>query len=166
MRHFVLVFACLLAPLFVVELTAPVQQFVVAPWTGIVAVLSGVAASWIDPGTVTSGASLINPASGFGVTIVAGCNGVEATLILVAAILAYPASASRKLAGIAAGFIAVQGLNLVRVVSLFFLGQWSFAAFEFAHLYLWQGLIMLDVLVVWLVWLRMLPAAHAQPLAA
>jgi len=26
--------------------------------------------------------------------------------------------------------------------------------FEFAHLYLWQALIMLDVLVVWLLWIR------------
>jgi hypothetical protein len=26
--------------------------------------------------------------------------------------------------------------------------------FEFAHLYMWQALIMLDVLVVWLLWMR------------
>jgi hypothetical protein len=34
------------------------------------------------------------------------------------------------------------------------LGQWNYQAFEFAHLYLWQALIMLDVLVVWLLWIR------------
>jgi hypothetical protein len=39
-------------------------------------------------------------------------------------------------------------------------------AFEWAHLYLWQMLIMLDVLIVWLLWIRTLPAdigpvAHA-----
>jgi hypothetical protein len=33
--------------------------------------------------------------------------------------------------------------------------------FEFAHLYLWQALIMLDVLVVWLLWVRYL-AGHSQ----
>jgi hypothetical protein len=32
--------------------------------------------------------------------------------------------------------------------------RWSVPAFEFAHLYLWQALIMLDVLLAWLVWLR------------
>lgn len=26
--------------------------------------------------------------------------------------------------------------------------------FEFAHLYLWQALIMIDVLAVWLAWVR------------
>ena len=29
--------------------------------------------------------------------------------------------------------------------------------FEWAHLYVWQALIMLDVLVVWLIWVRTLP---------
>ena len=51
----------------------------------------------------------------------------------------------------------MQGLNIVRVISLFYLGQWNFEVFEWAHLYVWQALIMLDVLVVWLVWVRMLP---------
>ena len=51
----------------------------------------------------------------------------------------------------------MQGLNIVRVISLFYLGQWNMKVFEWAHLYVWQALIMLDVLVVWLVWVRMLP---------
>jgi len=52
----------------------------------------------------------------------------------------------------------------VRVISLFYLGQWNMQAFEWAHLYVWQALIMLDVLVVWLVWVRLLPKAdgHGQ----
>ena len=50
--------------------------------------------------------------------------------------------------GIVAGLAAVQALNVVRVVSLFYLGQWDTSAFEWAHLYLWQALIMLDVLPV------------------
>jgi hypothetical protein len=43
------------------------------------------------------------------------------------------------------------------VASLFYLGQWNANAFQWAHLYLWQALIMLDVLIVWLVWIRTLP---------
>jgi exosortase/archaeosortase family protein len=55
----------------------------------------------------------------------------------------------------------VQALNVLRVISLFYLGQWSASAFEWAHLYVWQALIMLDVLVVWLVWIRTLPPVAA-----
>lgn len=43
---------------------------------------------------------------------------------------------------------------VVRVISLFYLGQWNTAVFNFAHEFLWQGLIMLDVLIVWLLWVR------------
>ena len=97
--------------------------------------------------------------NGFAVSIEAGCNGVEATIVLLAAILAFPAPWKHKLAGLAAGIVAVQGLNVLRVISLFYLGQWDFQVFEWAHLYVWQALIMLDVLVVWLVWVRTLPRA-------
>lgn len=162
--RFIALFTVLLAVLFIAELTAPAQQYVVVPWTQQLGAIGGSVASWFDRGTIASGSTILNPATGFGVTIVAGCNGVEATLILVAAIVAFPSSPAQKLAGIASGIVAVQALNLVRVVSLYFIGRSSPAAFEFAHLYLWQAMIMLDVLIVWLVWLRMIrrvPVADA-----
>ena len=52
------------------------------------------------------------------------------------------------------GCLVQRSLNVLRVISLFYLGQWNKEAFEFAHNYLWQGLIMLDVLVVWVMWVR------------
>ena len=60
-------------------------------------------------------------------------------------------------------FVAIQALNLVRIVSLFYLGQWNFQWFEWAHLYVWQALIMLDALIVWLLWIRALPAQAPAP---
>ncbi len=77
--------------------------------------------------------------------------------MLVAAIFAFPAPWRDRLVGLAAGIVAVQGLNIVRVISLFYLGQWNMQVFEWAHFYVWQALIMLDVLIVWLVWVRLLP---------
>ena len=53
-------------------------------------------------------------------------------------------------------------LNVVRVVSLFCLGQWNTDVFNLAHEYLWQALIMLDVLVVWLLWVRAGSKAQAR----
>jgi len=49
------------------------------------------------------------------------------------------------------------------------MGQWSMVWFEWFHLYLWQALIIIDALVVWLLWLRWIsrkPAAPATPLVA
>ena len=104
--------------------------------------------------------------NGFAVSIEAGCNGIEATIVLVAAIFAFPAPWRDRLIGLAAGIVAVQGLNIVRVISLFYLGQWNMQVFEWAHLYVWQALIMLDVLVVWLVWVRLLPQDRGAGRAA
>ena len=147
-------FAAILLALFAAEMTAPVQEHLVRPFTFALAAVSGRVAAIFDPGVTSAGALILDRASGFGVRIVAGCNGVEAMLVLAAAILAFRASWRTRLVGLAAGFVAIQALNLVRVVSLFYLGRWNFAVFEFAHLYLWQALIMLDVVVVWLLWLR------------
>lgn len=79
-------------------------------------------------------------------------------LVLVAAILAFPAPWKFKFWGIISGFFAVELLNIVRIISLFYLGQWNPVIFEWAHLYVWQALIMLDVLIIFLLWLRLLPA--------
>jgi exosortase H (IPTLxxWG-CTERM-specific) len=157
MARFALVFLGILAVLFTAQLTPPVQRVAVQPWTAAIAVASAGLIQLVDSNVVASGKVLRSTSNGFGVSIEAGCNGVEAALILVAAILAYPAPWPHRVLGIAAGLLAVQVLNIVRVVSLFYVGQWSLAAFEWSHLYLWQALIMLDVLVVWLVWIRAIP---------
>lgn len=153
-RRFPILFVALLLALFALELTAPVQAHFVRPWTDGVAWLSGVLASAIDSGVATAGPVIMDRQSGFAVRVEAGCNGVEAMIVLAAGMLAFSAPWRLRLVGLLVGTVAVQFLNLVRVVSLFYLGQWNFEAFEFAHLYLWQALIMLDVLIVWLLWLR------------
>jgi exosortase H (IPTLxxWG-CTERM-specific) len=79
---------------------------------------------------------------------------VEAAIVLIAGMLAFPAPWRMKIVGILIGIAAVQVANLLRVISLYYLGKWNTQIFEFAHLYLWQALIMLDVLIVWLLWMR------------
>jgi exosortase H (IPTLxxWG-CTERM-specific) len=157
MVRFFLGFLLLQAVLFGLELTPWAQRWFVVPWTDTLATLSADVVKVFDPGVVANGKVLQSARNGFAVSIEAGCNGIEASIVLVAAMLAFPASLKRKLIGLAAGILAVQGLNIVRVISLFYLGQWSLDAFDFAHRYVWQALIMLDVLIVWLLWVRMLP---------
>lgn len=154
MLRFLTLFLVIVVALFAAELTPPAQHALVVPWTEVVARLSAALITPFDSHVLAYGRVLQSTADGFAVSIEAGCNGVEACLLLVAAMLAFPAPWLRKLLGIAGGVLAVQLLNLVRVVSLFYLGQWNRAAFEWAHLYVWQTLIMVDVLVVWLIWLR------------
>jgi exosortase H (IPTLxxWG-CTERM-specific) len=157
MLRFFVTFIALQVALFAAELTPWAQKYFVISWTNALAAISAWLVAMFDPNVVAAGKLLRSNVNGFAVSIEAGCNGIEATIVLVAAIFAFPAPWRDRLIGLAAGVVAVQGLNIVRVISLFYLGQWNMQVFEWAHLYVWQALIMLDVLVVWLVWVRMLP---------
>jgi len=164
-RFFVL-FTVLLVGLFTLEILQPVERLVILPFTSLVADVSVWLITLFDDNVIAVANVIRDKTNGFGVRIERGCNGVEALIILFAAIFAFPAPLKNKLIGFTVGFFAIQGLNLVRIISLFYLGQWNQVAFEWFHLYLWQALIILDALVVWLVWLRTLPQARAHRAAA
>jgi exosortase H (IPTLxxWG-CTERM-specific) len=159
MAKFFVLFVVILVSLFAVELTPPVQSAVVIPWTEALVRISAGLITTVDSHVAVFGKILQSTRNGFAISIEAGCNGIEAAIMLIAAMLAFPAPWKHRVIGIVAGLIAVQTLNVVRVISLFYLGQWSVQAFNWAHLYVWQALIMLDVLIVWLIWIRALPRA-------
>lgn len=163
MLRFFLIFLGLQLTLFGINMLSWVQQHLVLPWTALLARICATLVMWFDTTAAASGKVLWNQQTGFGVSIEPGCNGIEACIVLFAAIMAFPSSWRHKLIGLVVGFIAVQAVNVVRVISLFYLGQWNMDIFNFAHEYLWQALIMLDVLVVWLLWVRAGSKPAAQP---
>ena len=162
MIRFFIMFTVLLIGLFTLEILQPAEKYVILPFTSFIADISVWIIQAFDDNVIASSNVIRDKASGFGVRIERGCNGVEAVIILFAAIFAFPAPVKHKLIGFLIGFFAIQALNLVRIVSLFYLGQWNQVAFEWFHLYLWQALIILDALVVWLIWLRTLPQAKMK----
>lgn len=154
MRRFFFIFLGTQLGLFALVQLTLVKHYLVLPWTSLLTRACASIVTQFDANAAAMGKVLWNPATGQGVSIEPGCNGVEAYIILVAAIAAFPATWRDRLWGLVLGFAAIQGINVLRVISLFYLGQWSEAAFHLFHTYLWQGLIMLDVLVFWLVWAR------------
>lgn len=166
MLRFVLIFLGSLIALFTLELLQPVQSHVILPFTGGLAHVAVWIMQIFDHKVVAQGNIIRQGLTGTGISIVAGCNGVEAVLILISAVLAFPSPWKYKFAGIGIGFLAIQALNLVRIISLYYLLLWNQVWFDWFHLYLWQALIILDALVFWLVWLRWLPRGPAQPTVA
>lgn len=154
MKQFLVGFLVLQTILFALEMLTITQTYVILPWTSFLAWLSAGLLSLLDPHVAASGKVIASTLKPFAISIEPGCNGVEAMIILIAAITVFPATWGERLKGLAWGLIAIQGLNLVRIISLFYLGQWNETWFEWAHLYLWQALIMLDALVVFLIWVR------------
>lgn len=164
MKRFLIAFPLLVVLLFTLELLPWGQTWLVQPWTAFIADVSTGAIRLFDDRVLAQGKIIWDQTSGFAVAIEAGCNGVEAAIILMAAMLAFPAATrQQRFIGIVLGLTTVQTLNILRIISLFYLGQWNRTAFEWAHLYVWQALIMLDVLLVFLFWLRWVSRqAHAD----
>ena len=166
MFRFVAIFLGSLLVLFTIELLQPVQQHVILPFTGGLAHVAVWFMQVFDHTVVSQANNIRLGPTGPGIEIVAGCNGVEAVLILISAVLAFPSPWKHKLVGVGVGFVAIQALNLVRIISLYYLLLWNRVWFDWFHLYLWQALIILDALIFWLIWLRWLPYEPPAELAA
>ena len=156
MKSYALIYFLVLALLFGIETTPWAQSFTVGTWTQFLADFSGGLMQMFDDRVVVQGSDIRNGQTGYAVSIKSGCNGVEAAMILAAAILAYPAPWLKKLTGMVIGVLVIQVLNVVRIISLYYLGAWSQKALDIAHLYVWPGLIILDALVIFLLWIHWL----------
>jgi exosortase H (IPTLxxWG-CTERM-specific) len=90
----------------------------------------------------------------FSVDVGTGCTATIPILLFICAVLAYPGRWKLKALGIVSGAACLYALNLVRTVSLFFIGTHFHGFFETAHLLLWQPLIILAAVILWLFWVR------------
>ena len=156
MKKYAMIYFVILGAMFGLETMPWAQSFTVGTWTQFLADFSGGLMQAFDDTVVVQGSDLRNSLTGYAVSIKSGCNGVEAAMILAAAILAYPAPWLKKLWGMVVGVLAIQVLNVVRIISLYYLGAWSQQALDIAHLYVWPGLIILDALLIFLLWIHWL----------
>lgn len=88
----------------------------------------------------------------FGISVVTACTGVFMTAAFVAAVIAYPSRLRAKLVGAGLGTAAIFALNVIRLVSLFYVGVYLPRFLEPAHLLVWQSLLIVFVVGLWLFW--------------
>jgi exosortase/archaeosortase family protein len=86
------------------------------------------------------------------VDIRGGCNGHEAVVFVCAAMLAFHAPMRKRLIGSAAAAIILEGLNIIRIDSLFLLGVYHRNIFETFHLAVWQTLMFGAAVLLFLIW--------------
>ena len=147
---FVSIFMAILAGGFTLISWQPVNDNVIVPFTGGVAKASGVALNVIGQGISMDGTKIRNER--FAVNIKNGCNGVETMIIFLAAVIAFPAAWKAKLAGLAIGILAIQAVNLIRVVALFLTGAYFPSFFDSSHTVVWQTIVILSGVLLWIFW--------------
>lgn len=155
--RFLVLFLGILLVAFTTIAFQKVNDAVVNPYTGFVARLSGAVLGLIGEDITVTGCELRSPR--FAVTIYNGCNGLITSLIFVSGVLAFPASWRAKAAGVIAGLLAIQAINLVRIVSLYYIGVFLPDYFDESHILIWQSLVILAGVGLWIVWARSAAAA-------
>lgn len=161
-RHltFLILFFVLLAGSFTLISVNWVNDHAVEPFTAGIARVSGVALNLLGQEVTLQGTVIHGPR--FTVNIRNGCNGVEAMLIFLAAVLAFPASSRSRLIGLALGILAIQIVNLVRVVALYLTGVYFPRIFDSSHTVIWQTIVILFGVLLWIFWANRF-AAPAAP---
>ncbi|HKH48345.1 MAG TPA: exosortase H [Thermoanaerobaculia bacterium] len=161
---FLAVFLVLLGGSFTLISVQWVNDHAVEPFTAGIARVSGAVLDLLGQNVTMQGTIIRN--SRFAVNIRNGCNGVEAMLIFLAAVLAFPASWRSRLLGLGLGILAIQVVNLIRVVALFLTGIYFPRLFDASHTVIWQTLVILSGVLLWIFWANRFAApAPAEPAA-
>lgn len=97
------------------------------------------------------------------ITLMRGCDGFEAWLLLATALAAFPMSMRRRALGLLWGSVLVIGLNWLRIASLFHIVRLRPDWFEVAHGLVWQTLIVAAVGGFAWAWMKVDDAKAAEP---
>ena len=120
---------------------------VIAEWT---ATWTSKAINLFGGSTTVSGTLLIS--DNFVANVVAECTAIGPIILYIGAVVAYPASKRAKLAGVAAGVVVLTAVNLVRIISLFWIGEAYPEYLDVVNLLVWQSVIILLAIIMWLLW--------------
>jgi archaeosortase B (VPXXXP-CTERM-specific) len=94
------------------------------------------------------------PARTFSYAVVEECTAFALVFLYGAAVLAYPATWRQRVVGLAVGIPALFALNLIRLVTLAWVGLHIPERFEAVHLYWWQGFLIAFTGLGWFAWAR------------
>jgi exosortase H (IPTLxxWG-CTERM-specific) len=150
--RFVLLFGLYLAILSVGYpwLTKRWFGVVQAMTTGTAVIEHAILSQFSDEASLTGNLVQLGP---FAVRIIEECTGIFEALIFLAAVLAYPTSAAKKLIGIGLGVPILYAFNVARILVLIWVGRHHHELFDFMHLYFWQATLILMITSVWLLWI-------------
>lgn len=90
---------------------------------------------------------------GASIVVKPGCDAYQASAVLLAGIVAFPATARQRLLGAALGLVVLSGLNLLRLGTILLVLQHRPELFDRMHVEVLPGVFVLTALGLWLGWI-------------
>jgi exosortase/archaeosortase family protein len=88
----------------------------------------------------------------FAIAVRRGCDAIEPSWLLGAAIVAFPSPWNAKLVGLGFGILTLQFLNIIRITSLYWIGCAFPSFFYTAHMELWPALFVVMAILLFVTW--------------
>ncbi len=123
---------------------------IVTPFTKVIALVTKALLGLGGVEARVTGTVVATPT--FAVAIQNNCNAIYEIALFTAAVLAFPATWRQRAWGALLGFVSLYLVNLIRVLSLIYVGSHFREYFQLHHVYLWQSLFIAFALVLWTLW--------------
>ncbi|HEX6177861.1 MAG TPA: exosortase H [Thermoanaerobaculia bacterium] len=147
---FAIRFLLLLVAFYVLAALNAVNDAAVVPLTSAITRVAGVTIQLFDPNARVSGTTISSGA--FAIDVKNGCNAIETMMLFAAAVIAFPAPLRGKILALAVGVPLIQLLNVVRLVTLFWLGVSHRRFFDLFHVAVWQAVMILIGVAIFAAW--------------
>ncbi len=163
--RFVVLFGVFMGLYQLACMTAFVRETAFPAYLRLNAQASGAVIGLFEDSLTVSGQSIRSPR--YSLVIERGCDAIEPSALFLAGVLAFPATFRLKVPGMLLGTVCLMVLNLVRIISLFYVGVFFKEAFHVIHVDVWQSLFIFLAILFWIIWaIRASRGAGARPHAA
>jgi len=146
---------------FLFGIAPGVRAAVIKPYTELLARAVAAIVNLFGAGATTAGMQVNS--SRFTMSIAMGCDGVEASSLFLAGVLAFPTSWRARLIGFALGIPLIHAINLARLVGLYYAGVYLPSIVEELHVYVAQTIVILLSTAILILWLDRFAVQHRQP---
>lgn len=156
--RFLSLFGLIFALSYFFGLAPGVRLGIIKPFTAVLAKAVAAIVSLFGASAWAEGTVVRSPR--YSISIAMGCDGIEASSLFLACVMAFPTSWRAKLTGLGIGIPLIQAINLARLVGLYYAGVYLPSVVEGLHVYVAQTIVILVSTGLFIFWLERFATEH------
>jgi len=149
-RFFVIYFILITIGMSMLEL--PILDNFYRNFGELLAILTGNLIRLFDSSVIVNKAILTQLSTGFALEVTRECLAVETTMLFSVAVFIWHATWQQKLRWLLPSILLIQIINIVRLITLLYLGKWFPDYFDLIHENLWPLIFVLLILMLLIYW--------------